>query len=272
MRIQLYKFLDSRLCENDKNVVPQLFNHKLFKAKYNPSHSLVIQLQNLLIETLQQRLPFFSRNFSSQVQHTLLGCEMLENFIEIDTETLPFKPYSFDLAVSAGPLMLTNDIPGVLKQWYTTLRPGGVFMASFFGEDTLIELKNCFLNIEEKLNFSHSLRFFPTVATKDAGMLLQRAGFHLPTADRTRCVFQVKNLGELLDILKAMGGNILHNRSRAILSKEFLKAIEAEYIESYSSKEKLNVTIDIVCMTGWAIERYAEERLQQNTPKNIGYL
>jgi hypothetical protein len=33
-----------------------------------------------------------------------------------------------------------------------------------------------------------------------------------------------------------------------------------------------NVTIDIVCMTGWAIERYAEERIQQDTPKTIGFL
>lgn len=266
------KSLDSSLRGGNATIVPKLFDHKLFKTKYNCSQPHVVHLQNLLTETLQQRLHFFSRKFLSQIQHTFLGCEVLENFIKIDPETLPFKSYSADLIMSAGPLMLTNDIPGVLKQWYATLKPGGVFMASFFGEDTLRELKDCFLRAEEKLKLSHCLRFFPTVATKDAGMLLQRAGFHLSTADRTRCILQVKNLDELLSILKAMGGNILHNRSRAQLSKEFLKAIEVEYIEHYSSKEKLNVTIDIVCMTGWAIERYAEERLQQSTPKNIGYL
>ena len=167
--------------------------------------------------------------------------------------------------------MFTNDIPGVLKQWYAALKPGGVFMASFFGEDTLLELKNCFLKIEDALKLPHYLRFFPTIATKDAGMLLQRAGFYLPTADRTRHVLQVKNMTELLSVLKAMGGNILHGRS-AVLTKKFLKAVEAEYIEHYSSKGQLNITVDIVCMTGWAIESYAEERIQQKTQKNIGYL
>ncbi len=251
--------------------VPLIFDHKLFKAKYKHSQPTVVRLQNLLTETLQQRLHFFSRKFLSQVHHDFSGGRAAKNLIEINPETLPFKHHSLDLVISSGPLMCTNDIPGVLKQWYAGLKPGGVFMASFFGEDTLMELKNCFLKVEEALKLPHYLRFFPTVATKDAGMLLQRAGFHLPTADRTRCVFQVKNLDELLNILKAMGGNILHHRS-ATLTKEFLKAVEAQYIEHYSSEGQLNVTVDIVCMTGWAIERYAEERLQQDTPKNIGFL
>ncbi len=252
--------------------VPSIFDHGLFKEKYVQSHPNVIQLQNLLTETLQQRLHFFSRKFPSQAHHDFSGCKAQENLIEIDPETLPFKQHSIDLAISSGPLMATNDIPGVLKQWYAALKPGGVFMASFFGEDTLTELKHCFLNVEEALSLPHCLRFFPTIATKDAGMLLQRAGFHLPTADRTRHTFQVECLAELLKVLKALGGNILHSRSSAALTKEFLKAVEAEYIKRYSCGDKLNVTVDIVCMTGWAIERYAEERIQQNTQKNIGYL
>jgi hypothetical protein len=168
--------------------------------------------------------------------------------------------------------MFTNDIPGVLKQWYASLKPGGVFMASFVGEDSLMELKECFLNAEEAMGLPHYLRFFPTIATKDAGMLMQRAGFHLPTADRTRHIFQVGSLSELLSILKAMGGNVLYDRSNAALTKKFLKAVEEDCFKRYSSEGQLNVTIDIVCMTGWAIERYAEERIQQDTPKTIGFI
>ncbi len=259
------------------NKVPTIFDHQLFKAKCIYSQPNVIKLQKLLSETLQQRLALFSRKFPIQIHHDFSGCRVQENFvqencIEIDPEILPLKHHSFDLAISSGPLMYTNDIPGVLKQWYAALKPSGVFMASFFGEDTLIELKNCFLSVEEALKLPHCLRFFPTIATKDAGMLLQRAGFNLPTADRSRHVFQVECLNELLNTLKAMGGNILHNRSSAMLSNEFLKAVEVEYFQRYACDGCLNVTVDIVCMTGWAIERYAEERIQQNTPKSIGYL
>jgi len=58
----------------------------------------------------------------------------------------------------------------------------------------------------------------------------------------------------------------------AALTKKFLKAVEEDYFKRYSSEGQLNVTIDIVCMTGWAIERYAEERIQQDTPKTIGFI
>jgi len=252
--------------------VPTIFDNSLFKLKIKHLHHAVIQLQDLLNDILRQRLGLFSRNFSLQVHHDFTKCLAIESHIEIDPEALPFKHHSFDLVVSAGPLMITNDIPGVLKQWCAILNPGGVFMASFVGEDSLMELKNCFLNVEEALGLPHYLRFFPTIATKDAGMLMQRAGFHLPTADRTRHMFQVESLSKLLSLLKAMGGNVLYDRSNMALTKKFLKSVEEEYFKRYSSEGQLNVTIDIVCMTGWAIERYAEERIQQDTPKTIGFL
>lgn len=252
--------------------VPQIFDNKRLKSHFANSHFAVIKLQNLLTEILQERLQLFSRNFFIQAQHFCTKCSLNSFSVAIDPEALPFKHQSLDLAFSVGPLMFTNDIPGILKQWYFALKPGGVFMASFFGEDTLVELKNCFLSAEEALRIPHSLRFFPTIATKDAGVLMQRAGFHLPMADRTRHVFQVKCLRDLLVILKAMGGNILYDRSRSVLSKEFFKAVEEEYLQRYSFEKQLNVTVDIICMTGWAIERYAEERIQQNKQKIIGYI
>ncbi len=253
-------------------MLPNIFDNKFLKNKIHYEHPVVVELQNLLNQTLQERLSLFSRNFSFKVLHELTHCRVADNFIEIDPEILPFKHHSFDLIFSAGPLMLTNDIPGVLKQWYAALKPGGVFMAAFIGEDSLAELKNCFLSVEEAYRLPHHLRFFPTVATKDAGMLMQRAGFHLPTADRTRHVFKVSTLFELLKAIKAMGGNLLHNKSKSQLTKEFLKAVEVEYFKRYPHSDKLIVTVDIICMSGWAIEYYGDERIQQNTRKSMGYL
>ncbi len=58
----------------------------------------------------------------------------------------------------------------------------------------------------------------------------------------------------------------------SLLGKEFLKLVAAEYGKRYAVGDKLNVTIDVICITGWAVERYADERIQQQTPKQIGYL
>jgi SAM-dependent methyltransferase len=252
--------------------VPQLFNYQRFKQRMQLQHSSVAKLQNLLSETLFDRLSLFSRKFHVTAHHNFSQCFVQDSIIEIDPEVIPFQQKGIDLVLSAGPLMFTNDIPGVLKQWYAALKSGGIFMAVFFGEDSLKELKDCFFIAEEKLCIPHALRFFPTIATKDAGMLMQRAGFHLPTADRTRHILQVANLSELLSSLKALGGNILFERSSTALSKEFLKVVEDEYHKRYANEARLNVTIDIIFMSGWAIERYADERIHQQTPKNIGYL
>jgi SAM-dependent methyltransferase len=252
--------------------VPQLFDYQRFKQRMQPQQSSVIKLQNLLNETLLDRLSLFSRKFHMTAHHNFGQCIVQSSIIQMDPEVIPFQGNTLDLVLSAGPLMFTNDIPGVLKQWYAALKPGGIFMAAFFGEDSLKELKDCFFIAEEKLCIPHAFRFFPTIATKDAGMLMQRAGYHLPIADRTRHILQVANLSEILSSLKALGGNILFERSSTAISKEFLKVVEAEYHTRYANEAKLNVTIDIVSMTGWAIERYADERIHQQTPKSIGYL
>ncbi|MEI6628188.1 MAG: methyltransferase domain-containing protein, partial [Alphaproteobacteria bacterium] len=248
-----------------------LFDYKRFRLHTRPNNKLVIKLQGLLDEILQERISLFSRAFPIKVTHDFSGCHLQDSIIQIDPELIPFKTHSLDLALSSGPLMFTNDIPGVLKQWYAALKPDGVFMAAFFGEESLIELKECFFKTEEKLQTPHELHFFPTIATKDAGLLVQRAGFHSPTADKTRLTLHAKNLTDLLHTLKALGGNILHERSRSSISKKFLNTVESEYHKSYSDESGLRVTVDIVCMTGWAIERCANELINQQTPK-IGYL
>src|ERR1700733_4936320 len=60
-----------------------------------------------------------------------------------DEELLPFAPESFDLIVSNLSLHWVNDIPGVLAQIKNTLKPGGLFLASFIGGASLFELRTC---------------------------------------------------------------------------------------------------------------------------------
>lgn len=249
----------------------KIFDYKLFKSHAKFASSQVKQLQSLLSDILEERLNLFSRKFPIKITHDLTGCYFHESSCEINPESIPFKTHSLDLILSSGPLMIVNDVPGVLRQWYMSLKPGGVFMAAFFGEESLVELRECFFRAEEKLQIPHAVRFFPTISTKDAGMLLQRAGFYLPTSDKTRLVLHADTLDEILKCLKAMGGNILYNRSKQILPKAFLKMVEEEYSKNHSDKSGLKVTIDIVCMTGWAIERYADERIHQQKSKKLGY-
>lgn len=188
---------------------PSIFDNKAFRERIQFKHSAVASLQNLLTSSLEQRLRLFSKPFASAIWHEFRGCRIKNNSLVINPDIIPFKESCFDLICSAGPFMYTNDIPGTLSQWHRSLKADGMFFASFVGENSLIELKNCFFNMEEKFSLCHQLRFLPTIATKDAGMLMQRAGFNMPTADCNRHIFQIDTLMELLGILRAFGGNIL---------------------------------------------------------------
>lgn len=258
---------------NSLENTPKIFNIKAFLNRYKPFDSKTIFLENILYETLKDRLGFFSKKFESTIEQRFNKFKFSNFLIEGDLEILPFTSHKFDLALSIGSLLITNDIPGVLKQWRACLKPGGVFMGAFFGNETLHELKASMYKVEEKLKVKHCMRFLPMIQTKDAGALMYRAGFASPSSDLTRHTFYAENIWEIFQILRAMGGNCCYQNSRSeILSRAFIQELESIYAKDYSTTQGLPVTIDVVALTGWAIEMNSQQLLQQQKVKSIGLL
>jgi SAM-dependent methyltransferase len=125
----------------------------------------------------------------------LRACGQVEQVIRIEAdtafrgdvlvppETVELEPGSIDLAVSMLALHETNDVPGVLAQIRRALRPDGLFLAALPGAGTLVELRESLLAAELELTGGAAARVSPFVDVRDAGALLQRAGFALPVAD-----------------------------------------------------------------------------------------
>ena len=109
-----------------------------------------------------------------------------------DEEALPFAPASFDLVVSALALHLVNDLPGTLVQARRALKPDGLFLALLPGAGTLQELRDALAGGEAERRGGAAVRVAPFVEVRDAGALLQRAGFALPVAIRMRCGFATR--------------------------------------------------------------------------------
>ncbi|MEQ9123618.1 MAG: methyltransferase domain-containing protein, partial [Alphaproteobacteria bacterium] len=103
-----------------------------------------------------------------------------------DEELLPFAEASFDLVVSSLALHWVNDLPGTLAQIRRALRPDGFFLASFWGGETLHELRAAWMAAEIEMEGGAGPRVSPLVETADAGALMQRAGFALPVVDADR--------------------------------------------------------------------------------------
>jgi NADH dehydrogenase [ubiquinone] 1 alpha subcomplex assembly factor 5 len=100
-----------------------------------------------------------------------------------DEEWLPFADAAFDLVVSPISLHTTNDLPGALAQIRRALKPDGLFLGALFGVGTLAPLREAFLAAEAELGSGSSPHVAPFTEVRDAGALLQRAGFALPVAD-----------------------------------------------------------------------------------------
>ena len=129
---------------------------------------------------------------------------------------IPLEPESLDLAVSLLSLHEANDIPGALIQIRRALRPDGLFLGAMAGGGTLAELRESLIAAETELYGGASPRVAPFTDVRDAGALLQRAGFALPVADVETLTVRYNSMFGLIKDLRAMGAtNALVDRSSA---------------------------------------------------------
>ena len=122
---------------------------------------------------------------------TIVQCDASEKMVRAasglrvvgDEEFQPFGAASFDLVISSASFHWINDFPGTLIQILKSLKPDGLLLVNFFGGETLNELRQSLINAEIKIKGGASPRVAPFADLRDAGALLQRAGFALPVAD-----------------------------------------------------------------------------------------
>lgn len=168
-----------------------------------------------------------------------------------DEDHLPFADGSFDLVVSSGDLHHVNDLPGALIAIRRLLRPGGYFLASFVGEDSLHALRHIFADIESRLRGKVALRFSPMVDLASASALLQRAGFAMPVADIDTVMVGYRDVFSLFSDIRGMGdGNIL--RYRHFLGRDLLQAVAAAFAACADDKGRVRVPIRLLHLAGCA--------------------
>ena len=170
-----------------------------------------------------------------------------------DEEALPFAPASFDLVLSNLSLHWVNDLPGTLAQLRLCLAPDGLLLAAMPGGDTLGELRQVLTQAELECEGGASPRVSPFADVRDAGSLLQRAGFALPVVDLDRITVSYGDPLRLLRELGRMGeGNALLRRRPGPLRRATLARACVLYQERFGDAEgRVPATFDIVFMAAW---------------------
>lgn len=169
-----------------------------------------------------------------------------------DEEFLPFAHAKIDLVLSVFSMHWINDLPGSLAQIFRCLKPGGCFLAMLPGGETLKELRQSFEQAEMSVTGGISPRISPFVDVKDAGSLLQRAGFTLPVTDSELLTISYENPLKLLADLRGMGEtNALRTGLPHFTRRSVFYAAMEYYQRNYAQADRIPASVEVVTMTAW---------------------
>jgi NADH dehydrogenase [ubiquinone] 1 alpha subcomplex assembly factor 5 len=170
-----------------------------------------------------------------------------------DEEALPFGPGRFDLILSCFSLHWVNDLPGALAQIRYALKRDGLFLAFMPGGTTLFELRESLMRAELEIVGGAGPRVSPFIDVRDAGMLLQRAGFALPVVDLDTVTVTYEHPLKLLAELRGMGeASALAQPGRGFRRSMLPLACEI-YRQLFGSDDgRIPATFQLLTMSGWA--------------------
>jgi len=174
------------------------------------------------------------------------------------------EPASLDLAVSLLSLQDENDIPGMLVQIRRVLRPDGLFLGAMAGSGTLAELRDSLLAAEVEMTGGASPRILLFADVRDAGALLQRAGFALPVTDVETVAVRYSDMFALMADLRAMGAtNALSARSRKPATRELFARAAGIYADRHADPDgRIRATFSFIWMSGWAPDASQQKPLR----------
>ncbi|SMH56441.1 methyltransferase domain-containing protein [Azospirillum agricola] len=200
----------------------------------------------------------------------LVACDLSPGFARVargiaaDEEFLPFAPGSFDLVVSNLSLHWVNDLPGALVQMRQALKPDGFFCGAMLGGETLFELRRCLYEAELEQAGGVSPRVSPFAEIKDAGGLLQRAGFALPVVDSDTLTVTYSDAFALMRELRGMGEtNTVLARRKVPATRGLLFDAARRYAELYAEPDgRIPVTFQILYLAGWSPHESQQQPLK----------
>ena len=157
-----------------------------------------------------------------------------------DFGNLPFGPNSIDLVWSNLALHWHPQPDRVFTEWRRVLRVEGLLMFSNFGPDTFRELRAAFSELDDS---PHAL---PFVDMHDFGDQLVEAGFSTPVMDMEVITVTYDTPRALLADVRALGGNPLATRRRALMGRAGWSRMLAALERQRRTDGKLALTFEVI--------------------------
>ena len=238
--------------------MPQITDRAALMRNRKRAQSSALFMQEHAADELQERLIEVNRTFTSVAIVTgfpeFWAGRYPDATIVSDEETLALEPDSHDLVLHTMCLHWANDPVGQLVQARHALKPDGLLLCTFFGGQTLHELRASLAEAEAAVTGGLSPRIAPMGEIRDLGGLLQRAGFALPVADSTPLTASYANAFHLMHDLRKMGeNNALSQRIKYATRRNILTEAASIYAENFHNDDnRVDATFEIITLTGWA--------------------
>ncbi|KAK9823525.1 hypothetical protein WJX72_003397 [[Myrmecia] bisecta] len=186
--------------------------------------------------------------------HKAAGIDWPEtHYVQADEEYLPLQEHSADVIISCLGLHWVNDLPGAMTQCRRALKPDGLFLAAMFGGETLQELRIACTLAEQEHEGGVSPRVSPLAQVRDAGNLLTRAGFNIPSVDADDVTVHYRGAQELVEHLRTIGESNAVQQRRLTYRRRTAEAMYATYQSMFGSQDgSVPATYEVIYMTGWS--------------------
>lgn len=170
---------------------------------------------------------------------------------------LPFQDQSIDLLVS-NLVFQWCDLKNVFKEIQRVLKPGGLFLFSIYGPDTLQELRASWAQVDQFAHVNQHLDMH------DVGDLLLQARLLDPVMDAEILTLQYQSVEMMLQELKNQGSKVIHpKRNYGLTNKYKLKKMMQYYTEHYSQNNLILASFEIIYGHAWGTN-HTDDKLNHN--------
>jgi len=203
-------------------------------ARYPGSQIIALDLAPGMLRQARAAIPWH-RRMLKKMPAALCG----------DLEGLPLAQGSVNMVWSNLALQWVNTLPRAFSEIHRVLSPGGLFMFTTFGPDTLKELRMAQAGVDVQARAS---RF---IDMHDIGDMLVHAGFADPVIDMETFTLTYSDVKALMRDLKAIGAhNAAEDRPRGLSGKAWLQAVTRNY-EALRRDRMLPATYEVVYGHAW---------------------
>jgi len=207
---------------------------RALRKRFPRARLLGLDISQGMLEEARGRLPWLRKPH-------LVGADM---------ESLPLRDATVDLLFSSLTLQWSNDPARVFREARRVLRPGGVFLFSTLGPDTLHELRDAWQVADP--GHTHVNLFYDM---HDLGDALVHAGLRDPVMDVERIRLDYPDVQSVMRSLKGIGAhNGMAGRARGLTGKGRLLRVREAYEVYRNEVGMLPASYEVIHGQAWGGE------------------